>query len=360
MNYTLRDSAPASGATGVTGQTGSRNSLSAGLALTVPLIAAQEWLNADAARFGSEVTELQVEQTRQVLLYSVAEAYYQAATALSLIEVYKVQFEAVRGHLELAEGRLSAGVGKITDVKSAQTDMVSAWTEIVKAGYALADARDALALLMGTDQLPMPVSRPAPMPEPVVTGDQLDSRWDMRVQRKQMTVLGKELKAGYMQFVPKISGSFQYSVDVLGNSITQNNDWGAWAIGLALSVPLFDYKIYPTVRAKKAGILQAELQMDDIRAQGTQKVREGLRNLQKFEKLVGAATTKAALADDLLSLAEADYANGTGLAINVTDARRTSQAAHVELTTVTFELDMGRLALNRELGIDISGVLNGR
>ncbi|HNU67959.1 MAG TPA: TolC family protein [Myxococcota bacterium] len=353
-----------------TGGSSTGHQLGAGLTLTVPLIDAQKWLGMKTAEVESDLVGLQVEESRQILLYSVAEAYYQAATALSLIDVYRAQYDAAAEHMKLAEGRLSAGVGNIMDVRSAQADMIAAWTGMVQAGYSLSDAREALALLIGRDDLPMPVSSPDASGKgldidqavqelarevelPSFDRDAVDSRWDMKVLAMQKELQRSELKAGYMPFVPRLNGFFNYDVDILGDSSIPNYDRNSWRLGLSLSIPLFDYSIYPGLRQKRAAIRQTELRIDELRAEGRKAVSESARKVVKLGRMMAAARVKAAIADDLLSLAEADYANGTGLAIAVTDARRTSQSAHVELATATWEYQVGLLKLNRELGVDI-------
>ena len=94
--------------------------------------------------------------------------------------------------------------------------------------------------------------------------------------------------------------------------------------------------------------------------EGAIAIAEAARNVGKLGHMVAAQQVKAVLADDLLDLAEADYANGTGLAIEVTDARRTALSAHVDLATATWEYELGVLNLNREMGVDIKKALEGR
>ena len=379
VGYALSESASS---TVVGGQTftGNRNQLNAGLTLRVPLIQAREWLAIDSAKIETSMVEVQIEQARQVLLYSVAEAWYQAATALTLITVYQAQYDALVEHLRLAEARMDAGVGNIMDVRSAQTDLVSSWVQIVKAGYALADARDALKVLMGVDYSPMPQVAPAAAPgssggkvdpellramgapdEPVQpTAEAVGERWELKVLNKQTELLKSQLKSGYMPFVPSLDGFFNYDVDILGNDAIPGYDRDSWRLGLTLTVPIFDYTFFPGLAQSKAGIRQAELQVEQMELEGAIAIAEAARNVGKLGHMVAAQQVKAVLADDLLDLAEADYANGTGLAIEVTDARRTALSAHVDLATATWEYELGVLNLNREMGVDIKKALEGR
>ncbi len=358
---------------------GDTSRLTAGISLQAPLIQARQWVLIDAAKTGSAVTELQVEQARQILLYSVAEAYYQAATAVTLIAVYRAQYDALREHLDVAQARMDAGVGNVMDVRAAQTDLVSSWVEIVKAGYALADAREALAILMGMDgELPMPVADAAPaQPGTTISADLLsamggadhaggadaggspDDRWDLKVLNRQVDAMNAELKAGKMAFVPTLGFSFNYGADILA-AATGTSDPNQWSLGLTLNIPIFDYAFFPALDEGRAQITQAQLQAEQLRLEGAAAIAKAGRNVNKLSQMMAAQKVKAVLADDLLSLAEADFANGTGLAIAVTDARRTALAAHVDLATATWEYELGLLSLNREMGVDIMKALEGR
>jgi len=360
---------------------GDTSRLTAGLSLKVPLIEARQWMLIESARSESEVTELQIEQARQVLLYSVAEAYYQAATALTLITVYRSQFDALMEHLRLAEARMDAGVGNVMDVRSAQTDLVSSWVGIVKAGYALADAREALGILMGVKgQLPMPAINAdvAGTPSsglsadllaamgadgdaaPVDADASIDSRWDLKVQKIQIDAMKADLKSGKMAFVPSLGLSFNYGADILAAAAATSTDPDYWTLGLNLSIPLFDFTLFPGLTQQKARIRQAELQVEQLEIEGAAAIASADRNVRMLSHMMAAQKVKTVLADDLLDLAEADYANGTGLAIAVTDARRTALAAHLDLATATWEYELGQLHMNREMGVDIMKALEGR
>ena len=382
MAYSLSENAVAleEGTSEVNGP-GDTSRLTAGLSLKVPLIEARQWMLIQSARSESEVTEMQIEQARQVLLYSVAEAYYQAATALTLITVYRSQYDALMEHLRLAEARMDAGVGNVMDVRSAQTDLVSSWVGIVKAGYALDDAREALGILMGTrGQLPMPAINAdvagTPLSglstellaamgsdgdaAPVNADASLGARWDLKVQKIQIDAMKADLKSDHMAFVPSLGLSFNYGADILAAAAATGTDPDYWTLGLNLSVPLFDFTLFPGLSQQKARIRQAELQVEQFEIEGAAAIASADRNVRMLSHMMAAQKVKTVLADDLLDLAEVDYANGTGLAIAVTDARRTALAAHLDLATATWEYELGRLHLNREMGVDIMKALEGR
>ena len=69
--------------------------------------------------------------------------------------------------------------------------------------------------------------------------------------------------------------------------------------------------------------------------------------------LVATARKKATLAAQSLELAENAYENGTGSSLDVTDARRSSRAAEIDLATKRFGAQLALLTLLRAAGEDM-------
>jgi outer membrane protein TolC len=354
LGYTLRDHADTTELNGVTVETRAQQEATVGLAASLPLINAQRWMTIDAARAQRDLTTLSVEQTRQELLYTVAEAYYQAATLQRLIAVYAAQSRALERHLETAKARFRSGVGSLVDVRRAETDLVAIREQQIKAVFSLEDTRDALALLIASDEPPMPVNQPQPIPAPARTDEPaLNERWDLKVAESTVSLADKQLTAQWMQFVPTLSASWQYAYALTTLDTPRAYDRGRWFAGLVLSVPLFDYTFYPGLQDQRAVLRQATLRLEQQQAAARTEVLQAQRAVEQAKHLVATAQTKARLADDTLELAQTNYINGQGSALTVIDAQRSSQTAHVDLETRRFDLELTKLGLFRAIGKDI-------
>jgi outer membrane protein TolC len=137
--------------------TRNQDDLNGAIDVSMPLVNAQMWMGIRAGRTGEEVAELSVQNARQLLLRSVATAYYQALTAKGLIDIQQGQIRSAARHLEIAKTRFRSGVGKRLDVLRAQADVVRAVEQLRAAHTAFENARDALGILTGSGGLPLPV-----------------------------------------------------------------------------------------------------------------------------------------------------------------------------------------------------------
>lgn len=359
MAYTLRDHEDVSSQNLVTRD---KHEVSVGIEARMPLIDAQRWMGIDATRAQRDLTQLTVEQTRQELLYTVAVAYFQAVTLKGLISVFNAQEDALARHLEAAKVRYSSGVGSLVDVKQAETDLAKIREQQIRAVFALEDTRDALALLIASDEAPLPVENPQEISMPEVPtsaagAPYLSERWDLKVARGLVSIADKQLTFNYMEFVPTLSASWQYGYAVTQPSSLTGSDRDRWFAGFVMSVPLFDYTIYPKLQEQQASLRQANLLLEDRVATASVEVTQAIRGIEQAQYLVKTAEVKARLADDTLELSQTNYINGRGEALVVIDAQRSSRTAHVDLETRRFELELSRLAYLRAIGKDITALI---
>jgi len=355
--YTLYDHNEVSTQNNQSVETRARHALSAGVTISAPLVSAGQWLMVGLARQQRDVSRLTVENARQELLYAVGSAYVQAAAQQALVEVFETQVDAVKRHLAVALRRYQTGAGSLTEVTQARTELAGVAEGLHTAFYAVAKSRDALALLCGST---MPL-KPGPTPEdiaplPGATGDDaaLSARLDLRLARGQEAAATTALKAQYLQFVPTVSLNFGFNYAF----ITPDNplaavDQSRWTLGLNLSVPLFDYGIYPSLDAKKAALAKATLSAEALTLEAASRLRQARRDVEQARDLVLTAGIKQDLARQTLSMTETDYALGTGSALAVVDARRSLHAARVDVLSRRLDLLLARLGLAREEGTDL-------
>jgi outer membrane protein TolC len=354
VTYQLRDYADTVQQNGRTLTTKPRHGLSAGLEAEVSLFDATRYKRIEVAREERDLATLTIEAVRQELLYTVAEAYYQAAALQRLIVVYENQSNALNLHLETAIARYRSGVGALVDVKRAKTDLLAIREEQVRAHFALEKARDALALLIDSEQPPLPVDDPksltAVQKTDTLSSAVLSRRWDLQIGRKTMSYNKKLLKLQKTQFVPSLSAFWQYDVAITTPEIPEDYDRTRWLLGAALKIPLFDYTFFPDLEIQRADLEQSRLNLETIEAEAREEITRSRWSLSQAGYLVATAEMKVALADETLELAQTNYVNGNGSALTVIDAQRSSQTAHVDLETRRFERELARLANLRARG----------
>jgi outer membrane protein len=335
-----------------------QDNLSGRIDVSLPLVNAQSWLGVHAGRQGREVAELTVASARQALLLSVARAYYQALTALSLIEVNEGQIRSSARYLEVARTRLVSGVGSRLDVLRAKSELTRSREALIAAHAALSNARDALGILTGTGGLPLPTEGPE-LAAPTASDEDLisaghDRREDLRLKRALVELADRQLDASWMQFLPSLNASWQLTHQFTEPSQFGSDDRTRWTAFLVLSVPIYNQTRYADLDLKRADVHKATLQADDSAEQAALEIRRARRDFATAVDKVATAAEQATLARETLVLTRSEYISGTGSSLAVNDASRSSREAEINLAAKRFEAQIALLALLRAVGEDMS------
>ncbi len=340
-----------------------QDDLDGGLLLSVPLVSARTWLAVRAAASGTRVAELGLEVVRQALLLSVARAHYQALGLLSLAEVQRAQLRASARHAEVASIRHRSGTGARVEVLRARTDLLQSREALESTLLGLDNAREALASLTGLEGLPLPVAEADPPAPPAELTRLLElgrqQREDLRLARASQEQADRALDASWMQLVPSLNLAWQFAWQITdppasAGGFTQ--DPTRWFLGLTLHIPLFDETRYADLDLKRAELTLAERQAEEAERQAALAIRQAARERQKSLVLLTAAAERSRLAKETLTLAEEAYRAGTGSSLEVTDARRASQTAEVDLVAKRVAAQLILLELWRAVGQDLTAL----
>ncbi|MDD5306260.1 MAG: TolC family protein [Deltaproteobacteria bacterium] len=329
--------------------------------VSLPLVNAQAWMTIGAARSMVRAVELTVNNVRQQLLLGVVQAYYAALMNRSFIDLKVEQASSAAHHLDVAKARYDAGTGLRIDVIRAQTDLETARQELLTANLALDNARDALATLTGTQGLPMPMDEPALA---VPTGDEAElvakagrSRADLVSKKAMVEAAEKSLDASWMQFLPTLDAAWQLTYQFTKPGDLGSPDRARWVALFTLTVPLYNQFRYADLDLKRASLRQAMIQVDDADRNLALEVRKARRDYLTALASVDIADRQAQLAKEALTLTEASYEAGTGTSLDVTDARRTANAAETNLVAQRLLAQMSLVALLRAVGEDMLGLV---
>jgi multidrug efflux pump subunit AcrB/outer membrane protein TolC len=334
--------------------------LSAAIQVSLPIINASSWYGINIAQAQLKLSELNVENARQNLLLSVSQAYFQALTARSLIDIQQAQLLSAKRHFDIASIRQKSGTGKKIDINRAQTELINVKEELLKAYNSFENARDALAVLIGLEELPLPIDNPQlnwrPLAELDLEKRALDNRPDIKAVLASVDLNQKQVNSWWLKFIPSLNAGWQLNHQFSEPVGLSSPDKTRWQIGLSLSVPIFDQVRYADYDGKKAVLEKAKFQAENAQINAKREVRKAFRDYQQTLSLIESATTKASLSSQTLQLAEKAYQSGTGSSLEVTDARRASRAAAIDLAIKKFEAQLNLLGLFRAIGEDIARI----
>lgn len=334
-----------------------RDTLQGSVTVAMPVVAPAAWGGIAVARRGAEATELSVEDARQELLLGVGQAWYAARMTGSLLELAEAQVEAAEHHVRVAEAQLETGTGLRLDQVRAQADLAAARQDLLDAQLAHASARDALGVLTGVGALVDPVGEARlDAPDPTAPLDDpglLAGRTDLRLAEAGVDLARGQLTAARLQFLPTVSLAWQGSYQFTEASGLGSDDPSRWALMAQLDVPLYNHTRVGVVQESQAALRQARHQLEDSRRLAELETRQAARDLTTATAAVDIASQQVALADEVFRLALDSFAAGAGSSLEVTEARRSSASAQVNLATTRLEADLAALTLMRATGADM-------
>ncbi len=331
-----------------------QDDLAGGLQVDVPLVNPRAWLGVSQAGLAEEMAALGMEQTRQLLLLQVAQGYFQALTARDMIDVIREQMKSSERHRAVAELHHRSGTGARLDVIRASTEILASREQLASAEAAWKNACDALATLCGIEKAVVPVEEP-PLKGPAASAEEFEKsarerREDLRLARHSVQLAERNLTGSWMQFLPSLNGSWQLSYQITDPSSLRSDDKTRWFYLITLSVPIYEHTRYADLDQKRAAVLQAQAELRDAEQRALLEVRQLRRDYERALRQITIAAENARLSAEALQLAESAYQNGTGGSLEVTDARRSSRQADINLALKRFDAQLALLSLLRAAG----------
>ncbi len=333
------------------------NDLKGSLQASMPLVNLPAWYNISLAKMGIPMAELTLASVRRQMLLAVSEAYYFALMSRELIDLHLATIETASQHLRVAQAKLDAGTGLRIDVIRAETDLDQGRQELLSAHLAFDKARDTIARLTGRDDLPLPVAAP-PLTLPTESNAELTQKAlkklpEIAAKRHQVEMARTQLDAVWMQFLPTLSAAWQGSYQFTKPGDLGSTDRSRWMAIFTLSVPLYNQMRYGELDKVRAEIRQASLQVEDAEKDVSLKIRNAHRDYLTSLTSVEIAERRATLSKEALTLAEAAFEAGTGSSLDVTESRRTTSSANVDLASKRLQSQLALLRLLNAIGVDL-------
>jgi len=263
-----------------------------------------------AARDRGRTAAAEADETREVLLATLARTYVQLAQQEALKRILTETLVAQREIAGLARQRLRAGLGTELELAQAESRLPSSQAELDEIEGAITVTRLQLALLAGQGpaaaaELHEPTL--ALMQRPVVP-DTLPARWlgrrpDVRAQRWQVEALGHEVEAARRAFYPDINLSAFAGHVALGMDDLFSHASSAYGVAPAISLPLFEGgRLQAGLDARQAQRAAAVAAYNGTLLQAAREVvglSVTLKSVAAQTEAAGQAVTLAARADAL-------------------------------------------------------------
>lgn len=274
-------------------------------------------------------------QTRQELLLTVQNSYWDLVAALEQAKVADTTLELGRQQLDQNQRRLDAGVGTEVDVLQAQANVAVREQERLQSQVDVKTAADRLkASLFANDfgRWDIEIDPITPLPTDVqytvvpwqaALAVALEERAEMRSQRLAIQRAEIDLQRAGNERQPALDLTLSSSARGFDSDSSEAFDSASsWEFptsqaALSFSLPIFNRAAKNAERAARALVIRSHLEADRVELSITTEVRNAVRQVEYQAEAVRAATKSLELARRQLEAEEARYREGLSTTFQV-------------------------------------------
>ncbi len=307
-----------------------------------------------ASRFVAEGSEYEDYRTRQQILYSVSESFYNVLFARRFTEIAENQLTRSNQHMELARQRQEVGLVDMTAVLRARVQVAAAMEAVEDAKNNYTIAKEQLALEMGISTVPASVKEPESIEMEDAGVDAyiesaFKSRRDLMAAEKWLLAAEKQVEAERRDFLPSLSleGGY-YRVDE--DRIYYGDDYN-WQAALVATYPLFT-GLRDTAEIARARAMESEMQAAYNRAKQEIRldVRSSYADIQTRKKMIRHLGEQVDAAQAHYDQVSAKFEEGLASTVDVVDAHTALNEAELSLANVYYRLQLDHLRLQLATG----------
>lgn len=319
----------------------------ASLSISHPLINLRAWYGIGTARRNVDAQRLVTEDQKRQLLANVASTLVSVYTSERVGELNRNGLSAALERLQLTKRKQALGAASSIDVLRADQDASSARAQVVTGDESVRQARESLALLLGTAD-PVGVS-------PDLNLDGLEheaktachkstspsERADVKALRARVEIAERLHHDVELQFVPTVTLSSQISTTTQDTGAAPNTLWNVQAL---LNIPLWEGGArYGNLRDTRAQTTQATLRLEGAERGVAVLVRQAERGIVVAEDSRKVAEQNRTLAKQSDELTRALYTEGRGTSLELVTAAASLRQANINLALREFDLVRARI-----------------
>jgi outer membrane protein len=308
------------------------------------------------AKTQSDASRKQLSTTRQDMLMSVADAYYEVLKAGKLVEVSKDSLARMEEYKKVTER-----VASTRRTKANISDLLRARTLVSQAGISVTTSTDRLKIakqrLSLLTRLPgdATVAEPQPLSIPTEPLDRLkqtalESRDDYANSRLNLKAAEENITIVKGAHYPQLSavGGMQYTDSYPATGL----DATVYYAGLRLQIPIFEGGLMRAeVSEARSKFRQTELALEQLRRNIESDVYESYINLQTLTTVLSTAKMQYADAKENFDAVTSLFTEGLASSLAVIDAQQALFVAERELVNATYDQQTAILHLQKSIGL---------
>jgi Outer membrane protein len=306
------------------------------------------------AKLGSEISELQLQKTKQEIKYQVTQSYYNILACQYFQQVREASVAQLAGHLKNVE--VQYAVGTIT-----KADVLRSEVELANAKQSLVTAKNntKLAVSIFNKLVGLPIQSETAVKD-VLKYEKYDCNLaecisyalehspDKIVSQKEV----KQAEAGVKvaEAGKKLDVAMNAAYNTYDTKIDEF-DVKQWLVGITLHLNVFDGTVtHASVKAAQGLLDQAGHQANDTVAAVELGVQQAYLNMAKAECNIATAKIAVDKATEDFALAQARYSVNLYTNLDVVDAQVALTAAKTAYIQALYDYNVSKAALDKAMG----------
>jgi len=317
--------------------------------LDLSLLAAER-----SSRQNAAAVQLSYQDMREAVVLVVGATYLQATAAAARVDTADAQVQTAQALYNQALDMRNVGVSAGIDVLRAQVELQSRRQQLIAARNDFAKQKLALARTIGLplgQDFTLTEKIPYEAPAPITVEETLDqafkNRPDFQAALSQVRSAEEMRRAATAEHLPSVSIYADYGA--IGP--TPFDLRGTFTTYAALRIPIFTgNRAHGDAQVAQAELNRSRQELENLRGQIEQDVRDGLLDLQAAADQVSVAMSNVDLAARTLTQARDRFASGATDNIEVVQAQQTVASADESYISSLYEYNLARVELARATG----------
>ncbi len=322
----------------------------AGLTLSVPVLAARTWYDYGTSRDAVKAASLDTREVERQVIGALAESILGVVTAERLAEVTRVNLRFALSTLDLNDRRAKLGTASAVDVLRAQQEVSLSRAQVVEADEVVHRSREALGLALGFGEAwgvdpaikldPLRADARATCRQ----GATVDDRPDVRAANARLGVAERNVTSVDFSYLPEVDAqtTLQY---YSSDRTSPNQNHLTWTIGGVLVWHLYDGGFRYGEKRENAGLRDiAEQETVEIKRQASIEVTRAYRDVTVAKTRLDVTKQTRDIARANAKLSQLKFVNGTGTSFDMVDTLRSLRQAELEVTVDEFALLRAEIA----------------
>ena len=311
----------------------------------------------DAALSNERAARAEIQSARLLIEASVAKSYFSLARAIEQKKILEATLAQREELLNVAHQRLNAGLDTEQEMQISRGSVPAIRAEIIKQEEQMSLSRNALAALIGKGPeatqnivatLPSKVNMNVP---DAIPAELIGRRADISAARDRALAASKQIDVTKTEFYPNINLTAFAGFSSLGFSHWLDGSSRDYAVGPAISLPIFDGgRLRADLSSKTAEYDMAVESYNQTLIEAVHDVADQISSLRSIAKLQKQQAEQQASAQAVFDLAQQREKAGLVSRVTVLNAQSAllnQQSAEIELKTRAVDLTIN---LVRALG----------